>query len=68
MNLTQQQKYIIQIVGIVVLFYIVIFLVWNFTSPDSERPTGILWDSKKEGYKRDPLDDRYWNLRNQEGN
>ncbi len=64
MNLTQQQKYIAQIVGIVVVFYIVIFLAWNFSSPDSQKPSGILWDFRREGYQEDPLDDRYWNLRN----
>ena len=57
--MTQQQKYITQIVTIIAVFYVVIFLLWNYTSPDSQKPSGVLWDFRKQGYQENPLDDRY---------
>lgn len=40
-----------------IIFYIVIMVSWNITN-DTHKPSGILWDWRKEGYTDDPLWDR----------
>lgn len=50
------------VIGVCLVVYIIIFLVWNYSNSDPKnRPSGLLWDFRKEGYKKNPLDDRYGN-------
>lgn len=49
------------VIGISILLYIIVFLVWNFTNSSSHRPTWVLWDDHREGFVQDPLDDRFKN-------
>lgn len=58
MQLNDNGKVIVKVMSVILVCYVVIFLIWNLTSP-SHRPTGLLWDFRKEGYKANPIDDRW---------
>ena len=49
------------VAGISLVLYVAIFLAWNLTNPnvDSDhKPTSFWWDNKKQGYVKNPVDDR----------
>lgn len=58
LQLNDNLKAILLVVGICIAFYLLIFTTWNLTSSEENRPSSFLWDGSKDGYKRDPLYDR----------
>jgi hypothetical protein len=58
MKLTDNGKRILTILIIMVVFYIFIFLLWNKTNT-THKPSGLLYDWRREGYQADPLHDKW---------
>jgi len=51
---------IILVISICSVFYFLIFITWNYSNSDPQnRPSGLFWDTRKDGFKEDPLYDRY---------
>ncbi len=56
-KLNNNSRVMIKAVFGLLLFYFVLMILWNFTNT-THKPTNLLWDWKKEGYKENPLHDR----------
>lgn len=56
-KLSPTGKLVLKVLLTMILFYVVVFLVWNFTSPN-HKPSSLFFDWRKEGYQSDPLHDR----------
>lgn len=61
--MSDELKNNLRAMGIIVLisiaFYILIFIAWNNSSVKDHAPSFYFWDAHKEGYEKDPLEDRY---------
>ncbi len=40
------------------IIYVILFSLWHFTGPEDNKPTDFLIDNDRQGYTRDPLEDR----------
>jgi hypothetical protein len=57
-QINENWKGILIILSICLFAYISIFLIWNYTSAEGNRPSSLLWDNRRDGYQEDPLYDR----------
>jgi hypothetical protein len=57
LKLNENGKAFLLVMLVLAIFYVLIFLAWNFTNKD-HKPSGLLYDWRKEGYTEDPLGDR----------
>ncbi|BDQ04996.1 MAG: hypothetical protein KatS3mg084_0514 [Candidatus Dojkabacteria bacterium] len=58
-------KAILLILAICSLFYIFLFTLVHLTSSPEKRPPYLFWDDRRQGYTKDILEDRYWEIREQ---
>lgn len=55
-------KAILLILAVCSLFYIFLFTLVHFTSSPENRPPYLFWDDRKQGYTKNILEDRYWEI------
>lgn len=57
MKLTKTNLLVLKLLTAMILFYIVIFIIWNSTN-QTNLPSNYFFDWSREGYQVDPLHDR----------
>ncbi len=55
-------KAILLILAVCSLFYIFLFALVHLTSSPEHRPPYLFWDDRKQGYTKNILEDRYWEI------
>lgn len=54
-----ETKIILKTLATVLIIYVILTLLWNFTNEDEKNKPSHIWgDWEKEGYTKDPLHDR----------